>query len=114
MNIQESLNLIISISTLGGLVFVIYKTFRDPDVKAERDIKELNVQCNLKHQRIDEINRETKEDIKEIRSDLKYMKENHLTHIERDINMVVGEQKEIKGQLKFLNDNLTNFLKNAK
>lgn len=114
MNIQESLNLIIAITTLVGIIFVVYKTFTDPNIKSAKDINELNVQCHLKHQRLDEINRETKEDVKEIRSDLKYMKENHLAHIERDINMVTGEQKEIKGQLKFLNDNIINFLKNAK
>jgi len=38
IKMQEILQLVISIATLLGFIFIIYKTFRDPDVKADKAI----------------------------------------------------------------------------
>jgi hypothetical protein len=73
-----TINLIISLSTLVGFVIVVYRTFRDPDQKAETEIALLKQGCNLKHLGIDE-------DILAMKKDLYLIKENHLTHIEKDI-----------------------------
>lgn len=39
---QENIQLLVSVCTLLGIVFAVYKTFRDPDVKANEKIKLIN------------------------------------------------------------------------
>lgn len=34
----ETLSIIIQVATLGGVIFAIYKFFRDPDIKADKSI----------------------------------------------------------------------------
>lgn len=70
-----NIQLILSIMTLGSVVFAIYKYFRDPDIKADKSIDLIKKECNLKHGYIDK-------DISNIFSSLNLIKENHIKHIE--------------------------------
>ena len=68
---QFNLSTILQILTLLGIIFAVYKTFRDPDVDAEKTIAVMKAQCELKHQNIDE--------------NILAIKENHLRHLESDM-----------------------------
>lgn len=79
MSIGEIIQLVISVSLLVGFVISFYKTFRDPDQKAETKIAVMEERCSLKHSTIDET-------ILDIKQDIKLIKQNHLHHIEKDIS----------------------------
>jgi len=76
---QENLQMIISITTLGGIIFAIFKFFRDPDVNAKEKMELLSQGCLLRHQGIDK-------DIKGLQENYTLLKENHIRHIESDIS----------------------------
>lgn len=78
----------IQILTLGALVFAIYKYFRDPDEKASQSIALLSQGCQLKHANIDK-------DITEIKDSVRFIKNNHINHMERDINEMKNAQVRI-------------------
>jgi len=71
----ETIQLIATIGTIIGMVFVIYGKFRDPDIKADKSIDLIKKECTLKHSYIDK-------NISAISGDIKLIKENHSTHIE--------------------------------
>lgn len=83
MTTIEVIQIIISAATLIGLVVATYRHFSDPDHKSSTDIKVLEESCKIKHQNIDEV-------IGEIKDDLKHIKRNHLEHMERDLNEMKG------------------------
>ena len=68
----------ISILTLLGIMFAIYKFFRDPDIKAKYEIRQIKETCKMKHEQIDK-------SIERNANDLRLIKENHIAHIEKDI-----------------------------
>jgi hypothetical protein len=72
---EIDIQLILSILTLGGVIFAIYKYFRDPDIKADKSIDLIKKECTMKHGYIDK-------DISKIFTDLNLIKENHIKHIE--------------------------------
>ena len=82
MGILETIGAIVAlvIAALGG-IFSIYDRFSKPDIKAENDIGLLKQGCELKHKGIDK-------EVVDIKEDIKLIKENHLRHIEADINEI--------------------------
>jgi len=68
---QANLQLLISFLTLGAFIFGLYKYFRDPDVKNFESINLIKQACKLKHSNLD--------------SEISAIKNNHLSHIEKDI-----------------------------
>ena len=72
---------VINIITLLGVLFVIYSYFHDPDVNAKTEIELLKQSVKLKNIGIEE--------------DLKTIKENHLSHIEKDIANLYNTQTKI-------------------
>jgi len=92
----ENIGLIISLGvTSVGAIFIIYDRFAKPDIKAENDISLLQQGCEFKHKNIDEKFDSVKEDYAEVKSDIKLIKENHLRHIEADVNDIKITQKQI-------------------
>ena len=83
---QIWVSIITGFITIAGVVFLVYKTFTDPDIKVERTIQEMRARCELKHQYLDE--------------NIIGIKENHLKHLEADMAFVKGELIEIKTILK--------------
>jgi len=94
MGLTENwLQLIISLSTLIGMVVAIYKFSRDPDEKAERRLGLMEQMC--------EIHRNgNKDKFSKIDKNLSLIKENHLKHIEASIEKIKGDIKVIKVLLK--------------
>lgn len=88
MSIQE-ISIIAGLSiTAVAAIFSIYDRFSKPDIKSENDIAVLKEGCRLKHEGIDK-------DISFINKDLTLIKENHLRHIEADVNDIKLTQKQI-------------------
>lgn len=73
-DLLQKIQFFISVFTLLGLIFAVYKTFRDPDVKADKTIAIMKAQCELKHKNIDD--------------NILAIKENHLRHLEGDMAQV--------------------------
>ena len=76
--VSQVAGLIGSVITFIGVIFLIYKQFADPDIKAANKLGLLEQGCIFKHQAIDK-------DIKEINNAIGFIKENHLTHIESSL-----------------------------
>ena len=93
---EALIQLIISVFTLGGVVFAIYKYFRDPDIKADKSIDLIKKECLLKHSYIDK-------DISKIFNDLNLIKENHIKHIEDRLN---GIEKKVSNIFTILDERL--------
>lgn len=86
--IQVWITIITSIGTFIGIVFVIYKTFTGPDIKAAQNIALLKQGCELKHNRLNE-------NIAKIEKMIEKFEENHMNHIEPDIRLLRENQVKI-------------------
>ena len=82
---KDWLSIITSSVSLLGVIFLVYHFFRNPDIKADKDISLLETECDLKHKRIDEI-------LAELKNGILLIKENHLKHIEKDIKKISDSQ----------------------
>jgi hypothetical protein len=80
-DIQKYLGTIIQIATIGGMAFLIFRTFRDPDIKADKELGINAATCGIKHKIIDQ-------KFESITQELTLIKENHLKHIENDISTI--------------------------
>lgn len=88
MTLQEWIQTILSACSLIGVAFIVYNFFRNPDIKADKSIDLIKSECRLKHERLDEINNDLKNGILLI-------KENHLKHMEKDIEGIKLTQEKI-------------------
>jgi hypothetical protein len=70
----ETLTLILSFLTLAGVIFAIFKFFRDPDIKAQEEINLINQRCDMRHKVID--------------GHIVSIKENHLKHLEQSVSNI--------------------------
>jgi len=75
-------SLFIQLCTLIGIVITVYKFSRDPDIKLNEEVEVIKKTCELKHAFIDE--------------NILLIKENHLKHIENDINELKKGQVRIE------------------
>lgn len=80
-SVQTYLGIIIQIATLGSMAFLIFRTFRDPDIKADKKIGISEATCEIKHKIIDER-------FDSISKELTLIKENHLAHIEKSVSKI--------------------------
>lgn len=78
MDIKETTQFAVSAIALMGVIFTIYRYFREPDVKANKDIELLKQGCSFKHGAIDD-------QISSINKSISFIKDNHLTHIEASL-----------------------------
>jgi len=98
--LKDWLSIIGSIIAFIGVPILIYKTFSDPDKKADKDLSEMKVTCDLKHSRIDEIFKEIKESILGINGTFRLFKQNEFKHIEDEMRRMSDTQTEIVTILK--------------
>lgn len=82
MTFLETIQVATGIATLIGIIFVVYKQFTGPDIKAAEEIAVMKATCQLKHQNLDE--------------NIIMIKENHLKHIEEDITFLKGKIMRIE------------------
>lgn len=85
---NETLQFILSALALIGVIFAIYKYFREPDIKADKDLAVMKAECKNKHSNIDE-------KVVEINEAIAFIKENHLRHIEQDISFLKEGQVKL-------------------
>jgi len=88
MALIEITQLTISFLTLAGILFAVYKYFRDPDINNAAGIKEMGMACNYRHQAIDK-------DVAAIRETMHLLKVNHINHIETDMRDMRDKQTKI-------------------
>lgn len=87
MDIKETTSFILSGITLIGVIFAIYKYFREPDIKTDKEMELLKQSCQFKHSAIDS-------SILGINKSIAFIKENHLTNIEASVKAL--EEGQIK------------------
>lgn len=78
---KETIEFILSALALIGVIFAIYKYFREPDIKADKNIALMKQGCIDKHTNLDE-------KILAINNDITFIKENHLRHIEENVRLL--------------------------
>lgn len=78
MTANETIQFALSALTLIGVIFAIYKYFREPDIKADKDLALLKQGCDSKHGVIDTA-------IKSINESISLIQNNHLKHIEASL-----------------------------
>lgn len=81
MGTQDYLDTIVSIATLLGMIFIVYDKFRNSDNKMGRRLDVIETRCPITHKNIDK-------DISSIHLKIRTIEENHLTHMERDMQDV--------------------------
>lgn len=97
-SISKYLGIIIQFATIGSVIFLVYRTFRDPDVKADKKLGINQATCQLKHRIIDD-------KFESIAKELTLIKENHLAHIEKSVakietNVAILMDRENRGTTK--------------
>jgi hypothetical protein len=99
MALIEITQLIISLLTLMGIIFAIYKYFRDPDVKNATGLAEVQLALDFRNKEIDKefltIKENQKETVGRISEDLHFLRVNHIDHIEKDMREMRDKQTKI-------------------
>lgn len=85
---NETLQFILSALALVGVIFAIYKYFREPDIKIDKDMALMKQGCVNKHANLDD-------KILAINSDISFIRENHLKHIEDNIRLLQEGQVKL-------------------
>lgn len=83
------------IANLIGMLFLIYKHFRNPDIAASKRLSIIETTCPLKHKTIDEA-------IMTISKNFEFLKENHIRHIEKDISGINEKMAVLTGQVNIM------------
>lgn len=81
MTILEITESIMPLITLGGVAFVIYRTFKDPDIKIDKQLEVFQKEYNIKHGYVEK-------EITKICSEIHDIRENHLHTIENDVTKI--------------------------
>lgn len=88
MSLNEAIAFALSVSALIGVVFAVYKTFREPDIKADKDMALMKQGCEDKHKNLDAT-------IAGIHESISFIQNNHLKHIEVDIKALQEGQVKL-------------------
>lgn len=95
MQTYEYILIALSVGQLLTMVIGGYIFLSKPSEKANDKINVLETGCILKHNRIDEVFKEVKENIKIINNSLLLIKENDIKHIENEIRRMSDVQTRI-------------------
>lgn len=74
MDIKAISEVVMPFVTLVGVIFVVYRQFREPDIKANDRLNLIEQRCLFTHKNIDE--------------NILAIKENHLRHLEEDMREI--------------------------
>lgn len=81
MQIKELTDNVLPIVTILSAAFLAYNSIKKPEIKADKNIALIQANCKTKHENID--------------SEIKAIKENHLSHIETDVRELRENQVKI-------------------
>ena len=82
MTIKDLADLIAPVISLLGVAFLIYRTFREPDIKANDRLNLIEQRCIFIHKSLDE--------------NILAIKENHLRHLESDVKEINDNIQKIE------------------
>lgn len=98
---QEILDLTSSLLLILGIIFAVYRYFRNPDIKASDRLNIMERTCGLKHSRIDEIMNEIRAHLSSTDKNLMLLKENDIKHIEAEMWRMSEIQTKILAILEY-------------
>lgn len=79
------------LANLIGMMFLVYKHFRNPDISASKRLSIIETTCPIKHKTLDDA-------ISTFARNLELIKENHLRHIEGDISKINEKMARMEGK----------------
>jgi len=79
------------VANLVGMLFLVYKHFRNPDINANKRISIIETTCPIKHKTLDDA-------ISTFARSFELIKENHLRHIEGDISKINERMARMEGK----------------
>lgn len=99
MTVLQWIQAIGGIVSLIGVLFLIYKQFSDPDVKAANRLDLLSQGCDLRHKSLEDLWGEKfsnmESNINSINKSFLLLQENDLKHIENSISALEKGQEKI-------------------
>ena len=96
MQFKDWLQIGVSAGALITMLFVFYKSYREPDIKADKNIDLLKQGCQLRHSGIDKDLGIISKSIAEMQRSFSLLQENDLKHIETRMTDLEKGQIEIK------------------
>jgi len=78
-----------------GVLFLIYNHFKNPDIKAASDIKEIKTSCPMKHEKIDYIIAQISKNLDTMNQRITLLQENDIKHIELEMREMSNTQTKI-------------------
>jgi hypothetical protein len=95
MEFKDWLSVIISVCTLATLIIMFYRSYRDPDIKAESDIGLLRQGCDMRHKGLDKEIEGIHSAISGIEKTFMLFQENDFKHIENSVRGLELKQERI-------------------
>jgi len=96
-NLQPVLVIFVAITTLATFAVNVYKSKRDPDEKNKEDLDIHKEGCKYRHENLDDR-------IDEINKSISNIKDNHLKHIESNIEDLKEGQTKILTIMEYLHN----------
>lgn len=81
----QLLNIIGQLISILGVIFLIYKHFEKADIAVDKQLGVTGEACKYKHKIIDQNYKAALALMSQYNQDMKFLRENHLAHIEKDI-----------------------------
>lgn len=78
-----------------GVLFLVYNHFKNPDIKAAKDINEIKTSCPLKHEKLDYVINEIHKNMEAMNHKIALIQENDIKHIELEMRDMANTQTKI-------------------
>lgn len=92
---KDILSIIGQIIPTIGVLFLIYNHFKNPDIKAAKDINEIRTSCLLKHEKLDYIIAQINKNLDAMNQRITLLQENDIKHIELEMREMANTQTKI-------------------
>ena len=92
---KDILSIIGQIIPTIGVLFLIYNHFKNPDIKAAKDINEIRTSCPLKHEKLDYIIAQINKNLDAMNQRITLLQENDIKHIELEMREMANTQTKI-------------------
>ncbi len=92
------------VANLIGMIFLVYKHFRNSDINASKRLSIIETTCPIKHKTIEDT-------LTTLTKELSLIKENHLRHIEGDVAKINERMARFEGKIDTIVDLMKENLK---
>ena len=93
--IKDILSIIGQLIPTIGVLFLVYNHFKNPDIKAAKDINEIRTACPLKHEKLDYVINEIHKNMEAMNQRITLLQENDIKHIELEMRDMANTQTKI-------------------